>query len=183
VAKTLAKAQNRSLRVVAGAYKATPIRCLETETWVPPLDLYLNKRLADFEIRQESKVLEAGQGPGTPKKAASSLVTEACYRIYRRFRKRRRGRGPVQRPRPQGPTDTERAAAEVAAWVCREKGDQGEVDTGQAVEREWRARWERQWEGRPRRRIADKDPPNLLFTEKTLKKHEGLTKAQSSLLT
>ena len=32
VAKRLSKAQNRSLRIVAGAYKATPIRCLETET-------------------------------------------------------------------------------------------------------------------------------------------------------
>ena len=31
-AKTLAKAQNRSLRIVAGAYKSTPIRCLEIET-------------------------------------------------------------------------------------------------------------------------------------------------------
>ncbi len=49
LAKVLAKAQSRSLRIVAGAYKSTPIRCLETETWVPPLDLYLNKRLADFE--------------------------------------------------------------------------------------------------------------------------------------
>ena len=29
---SLAKAQNRSLRIVADAYKATPIRCLETET-------------------------------------------------------------------------------------------------------------------------------------------------------
>ena len=31
-AKTLAKAQNRSLRIVAGAYKSTLTRCLETET-------------------------------------------------------------------------------------------------------------------------------------------------------
>jgi hypothetical protein len=51
------------------------------------------------------------------------------------------------------------------------------------VEKEWKARWERQWEGRSRIRLADKDPPDLLFTNKALKKHEGLTKAQSSLLT
>lgn len=36
VAKELGKAQNRSLRVVAGAYRAAPIRALETEAWVPP---------------------------------------------------------------------------------------------------------------------------------------------------
>ena len=32
IAKALAKAQSRSLRIVAGAYKAIPIRNLETET-------------------------------------------------------------------------------------------------------------------------------------------------------
>ena len=71
------KAQNRSLRIVAGAYKATPIRHLETETFTPPLDLYLNKRLADFEQRLEKGVLETGQGPGGPKKTAGSVVAEA----------------------------------------------------------------------------------------------------------
>jgi len=30
--------------------------------------------------------------------------------------------------------------------------------------------------------MADEDPPTLLFTNKALKRHEGLTKAQSSLL-
>ena len=31
--------------------------------------------------------------------------------------------------------------------------------------------------------MANEDPPTLLFTNKALKRHEGLTKAQSSLLT
>lgn len=44
LAKRLVKAQTRNLRIVTGAYKATPIRNLETETWVPLLDLYLNKK-------------------------------------------------------------------------------------------------------------------------------------------
>jgi hypothetical protein len=56
-AKALSKAQNRSLRIVVGAYKTAPTRCLETEAWVPPLDLYLNKRLADFEERLRKKTL------------------------------------------------------------------------------------------------------------------------------
>ena len=60
VAKELGKAQNRSLRVVAGAYRAAPIRALETEAWVPPLDIYLTKRLADFEKR----IREPRYGPG-----------------------------------------------------------------------------------------------------------------------
>ena len=47
----LAREQNRCLLTVTGAYKATAIRNLETEAAVPPFDLYLNKRLADFEVR------------------------------------------------------------------------------------------------------------------------------------
>ena len=42
------------LHRVARAYKATPRRALETETLVPPLDLYLNQRLAAFKARLES---------------------------------------------------------------------------------------------------------------------------------
>ena len=56
-AKALSKAQNRSLRIVVGAYKSVPIWYLETEAWVLPLDLYLNKRLADFENRLQKQAL------------------------------------------------------------------------------------------------------------------------------
>ena len=59
--------QNTSLRIVAGAFESTPIRNLETETWVPPLDLYFNKRLADFETRLQQPALDDGQrGKKTP---------------------------------------------------------------------------------------------------------------------
>jgi hypothetical protein len=46
--------QLQCLRAVAGAYRRTPVRSLETETFVSPLDIYLNKRLADFEARLEA---------------------------------------------------------------------------------------------------------------------------------
>ena|SRR5467141_2236936 len=38
----LRKEQSQCLRTVAGAYRATLVRSLETETFVPPLVLYLN---------------------------------------------------------------------------------------------------------------------------------------------
>jgi hypothetical protein len=57
IAKDLLKDQNQSLRIVAGAYRATPIRHLEVETWIPPLDLYLNKRLANFEDQLQKLTL------------------------------------------------------------------------------------------------------------------------------
>ena len=49
VAKSLQTCQNKGLRRVLGAYKATPIRNLELEAFCPHLDLYFSKRLADFE--------------------------------------------------------------------------------------------------------------------------------------
>lgn len=36
-----------------GAFKATPIRQLETEAYVPPLDLWSNGRTARFQARLE----------------------------------------------------------------------------------------------------------------------------------
>ena len=50
-ARELQASQNECLRIVSGAYRATPIRHLETETAIPPLDLYLSFRAAAFETR------------------------------------------------------------------------------------------------------------------------------------
>ena len=56
------------------------------------------------------------------------------------------------------------------------------LDTDEVVELAWQARWESQRNGRPVERLADGDLPSLLFTDKALNRHEGLTKAQSTLL-
>ncbi len=54
ITSSLQAAQTRCLRSVAGAYRATPVHCLESELAVPPLDLYLNKRATDFNLRLEA---------------------------------------------------------------------------------------------------------------------------------
>ena len=59
---------------------------------MPPLDLYFNKRLADFESRLQLPVLQSREGPEAPTTTAGYLIAEAYNRVYRRFR--RRGRGP-----------------------------------------------------------------------------------------
>ena len=102
---------------MVGAYKTAPTRCLETEAWVPPLDLYLNKRLADFEGRLQKKALQTGAGLEAERATVETLITEAYNRVYQRFRRKRRGRG--QRPRQglQGPTPTKQAAIAVARWA------------------------------------------------------------------
>jgi hypothetical protein len=38
---------------VLGAFKATPIRQLETKVYVPPLDLWLNSKIARFQAQLE----------------------------------------------------------------------------------------------------------------------------------
>ena len=77
IAGSLRKEQSQCLRAVAGAYRATPVRSLETETFVPPLDLYLNGRVALFEGRIE----ESGM---------AQLIRDSCTTIARKLRNRRR---------------------------------------------------------------------------------------------
>jgi phage-related protein len=57
------------------------------------LDLYLNKRLTDFEGRLKKEVLQTGGGPEAEKITAGHLVREAYNRVYRRFRRKGIGRG------------------------------------------------------------------------------------------
>jgi hypothetical protein len=171
----LGKAQNKSLRIVAGAFKSTPIRNLETETWVPPLDLYFNKRLADFEARLRMPALDDGQGG---KKAAGSIVQAACDKLYRRFNSRRNSRGRPRAFGPQGPTAVEKSAITIASWTG------GTSNTDRTVEEAWRERWLEERQGRATTRPADDfdHQQETLFRDSTLQGHEGLNKAKSSLL-
>ena len=54
---------------------------------MPPLDLYLNKRLADFESRLQKQVLQSGAGPGAERTFTSHLITEAYNKVYKRLRR------------------------------------------------------------------------------------------------
>ena len=51
--------QNKCLRVVAGAYRATLVHSLEIETFTLLIDLYLDSRLAAFQDRLANS--EVGQ--------------------------------------------------------------------------------------------------------------------------
>jgi exonuclease III len=175
IATSLTKAQNRSLRIVAGAYKATPIRSLETETWVPPLDLYLNKRVADFERRIQTPFEPTSQ------RTPGSIIQKARNKVAERFRNLRR-RGRRRRPQPQEPTPTERAATAVEVWAS-----QGST-TEEALEIAWKNRWDAEYStrrrGSPDRRLRTTQPAddNPQFSDKTLRVHSCLKKAESSLL-
>jgi hypothetical protein len=46
----LQKYQNQGLCTVLGIYRMTPARMLETELYVPLLDLWLNRQVARFQV-------------------------------------------------------------------------------------------------------------------------------------
>jgi hypothetical protein len=171
----IGKAQNKSLRIVAGAFKSTPVRNLERETWVPPLDLYFNKRLANFEARLQMPTLADGRGG---KKTAGSILHAACGRIYRRLNPRTDNRGRRRAFGPQKPTAVEEAANTIAVWTG------GAADTNRVAEEAWRERWLKERGGRTTMRPADDlgHQQETLFQDKTLQRHDGLSRAKSSLL-
>jgi hypothetical protein len=121
VAAKLTGVQNKCLRVVSGAYKATPVAALETETYTPPLDLYLDAKLAKFRLRHRQSGME-------------ELVTRSCARIQAKLRTRH------SRPKP---TEGERQSQWAEHWLKPE--GRAEVTTEQALLH----RWKRRWTGRP----------------------------------
>jgi hypothetical protein len=153
LAAKLQPVQNKCLRVVAGAYKATPIRALETETHTPPLDLYLDSRLAAFRERLASSPV--GQ-----------LIQEACKVIQRRLRNRK-GRRRGYRPIPSLAKD---------GWAKARLLDLGETTEIKRVLKAWTRRW--QASTRPDTWDRVLRPPD----PKVLKLHTGLRKAESSAL-
>ena len=63
VCTKMAVTQNKCLRIVSGAYRATPIKALEVETAVPPIQLHLDRLQAMARLRMmrsgERGVIEA----------------------------------------------------------------------------------------------------------------------------
>jgi hypothetical protein len=85
LSRALTPVQNKCLRIVSGAYKATPTRYLESEMAVPPLDLYFDKWVADFEDRIKLS------GMARLLRAAGARAAELAIRHRRSRRRRRRG--------------------------------------------------------------------------------------------
>src|SRR6202165_2241995 len=111
-------------------------------------------------------------------KSGNSIIQQACSRLARRFRGRRRRRGRVQRP--QEPIAVENSAIIVGAWASQGK------TTKEALEISWEARWKRNYAARKQgarsSRVVQPADERPAFTDKILKLHKNLTKAESSLL-
>ncbi len=113
LAKKLGKYQNSCLRTIAGAYRATSVRQLETETFVPPLEVYLNRRMAAYHLRQEGSEVR-------------KETRQICAKIRRQTQRRRR------RPLPPTPG----LAGEEWAKSWREEAT-SKVELDKRILREW----------------------------------------------
>jgi hypothetical protein len=168
IARNLASTQSQCLRVVSGAYKATPVRFLEVEAATPPLDLYLNKWVADLERRLK----RTGKGD-----LLQSICSRVATRLQQRRQRHRRCRAaaepPQQRPSlefGEGRTSwatawTENSTPEDTLWV------------------HWKRRWLQHASEPPDRRRAPAPASRPVFSYDALKKHKDLRKHESSLLT
>jgi hypothetical protein len=144
------------------------VTSLETETWVPPLDLYLGQRVAEFERRLQRNGL-------------GDIITGACAGVAARLRRLRR-RTRRTRLSASGPPKADTGAYK--AWWTEQWAPEG-APTSERLQQDWEARWERTRGTLARSRQGhDKEPADWPeFSDHALRKHEGLDRAVSSLVT
>jgi hypothetical protein len=134
---------------VSGAYQATPIKRLETETYVPLLDIYLDSRLAGFCKRLEN----SGQ---------AAVIRQACAGVQAKLR--------TQGPRLRGdPGARSKALDEWAERWTRggARGRQAPSKTPGArriILHHWKERWKKamRLDIDERRRACEEPAPNRL---------------------
>ena len=168
VARKLGPSQNRCLRYITGAFKDTPTKNLEIEAFCPPLDLYFDKRLADFESRLE-------------KTGMRQKIISACAVIAIALRNRR------HRPCPTKSFDHSRwAKSWIQRWAPNEITENNpEKPSTVALKRAWEARWNlkpRRPQSDPQSRASDLAAGQAFNQEGLLALHKGLKKAQSLAL-
>ena len=173
LAAKLQAEQNKGLRVVLGAFKATSTRRLEVEAYVPPIDLWLNGRIARYQARIDS----SGIG---------KVIQNACTVVRNKLRNRLQVRRTRNGPAKTTPSVASREWAEkwtgkpIGQWDQREKP---------LVARDWTERWTRAsgtqdnrplWPGTdPGGGQVGLDPAP---TAQVLSLHKSLQKAESAML-
>ena len=167
--RKLQKIQNKSLRIVTGGYKATPIQSLETLAHVPPLDLFLTSKVAAYRRRARDNGTDA-------------IVARMCTRIRNTLRK---PRAPIAVNVVSHPCPTKDGWIE--EWMgtgdlrCAESHTQeGRGVDKRRAQRALLAKWMERWQAAPRSAAeAVSQPPD----RRVLALHKGLHKAESSVLT
>ena len=177
--KKLEVIQNKALRVVSGTFKTTPVRFLENETSTPPIRLHLDELQAGARLR-----LTRGDG--------GKIVESACEKIRNRLRGTRGRRARVVKT--PGMEKKEWLQQILQSDINAQHGcitsdapiteNRAPGDTAKTFLRNnFRKRWEREWLEYSHGADPRTEPARSAVCEKkdTLRRHEGLTKAESSL--
>jgi Reverse transcriptase (RNA-dependent DNA polymerase)/Endonuclease-reverse transcriptase len=170
--RELQRIQNKCLRVITGAYKATPISSLETLACVPPLDLYLTGRVAAYRRRAELNGIDA-------------LISQTCGRIKKTLRGPRSSNIPAdnRHPHPVRERWIEDWMDQGSMQGSNDGRTDGREKPAQDKKKNWlalKARWVERWRSAPRSSTeALQQPPD----EGVMALHKGLHKAESSILT
>ena len=162
----LEKIQNKCLRVVVGAYRATPICSLEVETCTPLLDLYLDSQLATFQKRLEN--LEV-----------SRVIENSYNQIQARIRNRNR-RGCKSARNATIKEQREAWTKEQEEWFRQSQPIHQRFTKKQKVLDAQRDRWQTQED--KRKELDYQDQVKKPLDPSILQLHKGLCKVESSML-
>ena len=162
IARSLMSYQSQCLRIVLGAYRATPVRHLEVEAGVPPLDIYLNTRVAAYTQRLEDNGMAA-------------ILSNTSTKVASLIRRRRR-QPPNRRPNE-----------ETQQWAQRWAGSENtKCIRLQIARQEWSARWANQTSRNPPRYLGDTQAADInpsFQSKEVLLKHKNHPKYISSAIT
>jgi hypothetical protein len=181
VRKELQKIENRCLRTVSGACKATPVRSLQAEVGVAPLSLHMDGRQACFRLRSAESGIDMVIGEGIFK--VRHFLS--CTRTHPRRLRAPKNWQTASNSRPPTPLASDAAplAASLLSWAQQwvpEDDPRCPAAISTRANRKINALWLQQWQS------SAKSPPNPDLVEAppgtdVLKLHEGLRKAESSL--
>src|SRR5450432_284691 len=172
VVSQLATVQNKALRIVTGAFKATRIRQLETEAYIPPIDLWLQAKAADFQRRLE-------------RTGMAQLIRSLSAPIRRQVLGRRWKRTSSRLAKNQTPFETARTDA--LKWFEKDDFESCDGTLKTRVLKNWKTRWREKATGLRRegdQSITDSPaiPEDTEPTAKVLALHKNLQKAESLVL-
>jgi hypothetical protein len=167
----LATYQNQALRIVTGAYKATRIRQLETEAFIPPVDIWLAARTADFHRRLDCSGIA---------KLIFSLSAPIRRQVLGR-KWRRTGHQPANLQTP-----LEKAREEILRWFQAQDFESCNTQPKARILDNWKTRWRQETGYRPEgNRMRTSPEPIRQDSEPNaaiLQLHKDLCKAESSAL-
>ena len=186
ISNKLAVIQNKCLRTIAGAFKATPIAVLEAETYIAPIDIHLDQ----LQTQARHRLCQGGQ---------KKFIINACNSIANKLRGRAgRKRAPASTPgmlkhawAKKIISDTHKIASPVAhpPWAEPPPNTAREIEEARAAQGKITAKikkryidaWQTSWKTYQNRTSTPTPAQAAPLTKKRIKLHKTLAKAESAL--